>query len=103
MRAQTLWDELCLIQRRGRLERTGVINLGPANSTFSATLRTAPDSFQLDVEEMDAPAIMARWPEDSRTGRLSWPIRTGIRGFTQRAGHRNLDTSRARGGLRSAV
>ena len=63
LRAQTLWDELATLSGEAVFERTGVINLGPANSTFLSNVAHSARQFQLDVEEMDAPAIMARWPE----------------------------------------
>jgi N-methyl-L-tryptophan oxidase len=63
LRAQALWDELATLSGEAVFERTGVINLGPANSTFLSNVANSARQFQLNVEEMDAPAIMARWPE----------------------------------------
>lgn len=63
LRAQTLWDEFAASSGEAVFERTGVINLGPANSTFLANAAHSASTFQLETEELDAQAIMARWPE----------------------------------------
>ncbi|MDO2177299.1 N-methyl-L-tryptophan oxidase, partial [Escherichia coli] len=65
LRAQTLWDELAALTEERIFERTGVINLGPANSTFLATVEESAKAYRLDVERLDANGIMARWPEIS--------------------------------------
>lgn len=44
---------------------TGVVNLGPASSTFLATVGESAKAYRLDVERLDANGIMARWPEIS--------------------------------------
>ncbi|HHT3180783.1 TPA: N-methyl-L-tryptophan oxidase [Escherichia coli] len=43
--------------------RSGVINLGPADSAFLANVAHSADQWQLNVEKLDAQGIMARWPE----------------------------------------
>ncbi len=43
--------------------RSGVINLGPADSTFLANVAHSAEQWQLNVEKLDAQGIMARWPE----------------------------------------
>lgn len=63
LRAQQLWDELAEISGEPVFERTGVINLGPASSAFLANVAASARAFQLEVEELDAQAVMQRWPE----------------------------------------
>ena len=65
LRAQTLWDELAAVTEERIFERTGVINLGPANSTFLANVEESAKAYRLDFERLDANDIMARWPEIS--------------------------------------
>ncbi|WP_230351830.1 N-methyl-L-tryptophan oxidase [Lelliottia sp. WAP21] len=65
LRAQTLWDELATQTEERIFERTGVVNLGPADSTFLANVEQSAREFNLDVERLDAQATMARWPEIS--------------------------------------
>ncbi|MNI94447.1 N-methyl-L-tryptophan oxidase [compost metagenome] len=43
--------------------RSGVVNLGPADSTFLSNVAQSAKQWQLNVEQLDAAAIMARWPE----------------------------------------
>nr|WP_318382063.1 N-methyl-L-tryptophan oxidase [uncultured Enterobacter sp.] len=63
LRAQTLWDELAARSGEAIFERTGIVNLGPADSTFLANVAQSAREFNLDVEHLDAQALMARWPE----------------------------------------
>ena len=63
LRAQALWDELSAISGEELFERSGVVNLGPANSTFLQTVAQSAAQFNLPVERLDASALMARWPE----------------------------------------
>ncbi|AVO77668.1 MULTISPECIES: N-methyl-L-tryptophan oxidase [Klebsiella] len=63
LRAQQLWDELAEISGEAVFERTGVINLGPASSAFLANVAASARAFKLEVEELDAQAVMQRWPE----------------------------------------
>lgn len=63
LRAQTLWDELATLTEERVFDRTGIINLGPAHSAFLATVKHSAREFNLDVESLDADAIMKRWPE----------------------------------------
>ncbi|WP_049024155.1 FAD-dependent oxidoreductase, partial [Klebsiella pneumoniae] len=58
LRAQQLWDELAEISGEAVFERTGVINLGPASSAFLANVAASARAFQLEVEELDAQAVM---------------------------------------------
>lgn len=63
LRAQALWNELAELSGEPVFERTGVVNLGPADSTFLATVAQSAQEFNLDVQRLDAQALMARWPE----------------------------------------
>lgn len=63
LRAQSLWDALAADSGEAVFERTGVINLGPADSAFLANVAHSAREFNLEVERLDADALMARWPE----------------------------------------
>lgn len=63
LRAQQLWDELSALSEEKIFERTGVVNLGPAHSEFLANVEHSAREFNLDVERLDATAVMKRWPE----------------------------------------
>ena len=63
LRAQTLWDELAATSGEALFERSGVVNLGPADSTFLHTVAQSAAKFDLPVDHLDAKAITARWPE----------------------------------------
>ncbi|HCC5834725.1 N-methyl-L-tryptophan oxidase [Citrobacter farmeri] len=63
LRAQALWDELSSHNEEPIFVRSGVINLGPADSPFLANVAHSAKQWQLNVEQLDADAIMARWPE----------------------------------------
>lgn len=63
MRAQQLWDELNQQSGEAIFERTGVINMGPADSAFLANVARSAMRWNLPVEKLDAAALMARWPE----------------------------------------
>lgn len=63
LRAQALWDELASESGEQVFERTGVINLGPASSEFLRNVGESARRWNLDVETLDATAVMARWPE----------------------------------------
>ncbi len=77
LRAQQLWDELAEISGEAVFERTGVINLGPASSAFSRQRRRQRPCVPAEVEELDAQAVMQRWPEirlPMTIGRFSNPL-----------------------------
>ncbi|MBX4774418.1 FAD-dependent oxidoreductase, partial [Klebsiella oxytoca] len=63
LRAQKLWDEFAAASGEAVFERTGVINLGPADSDFLRNVASSAREFQLNIEEMDAQTVMTRWPE----------------------------------------
>ncbi|HDU4711728.1 N-methyl-L-tryptophan oxidase [Klebsiella sp. 141251] len=63
LRAQQLWDEFAQSSGEAVFEKTGVINLGPASSDFLNNVAHSARQFELNVEELDAEAVMKRWPE----------------------------------------
>lgn len=63
LRAQALWDELAQISGEPVFERTGVVNLGPSESSFLANVEQSARQFNLNLERLDAAAVMKRWPE----------------------------------------
>jgi N-methyl-L-tryptophan oxidase len=63
LRAQALWDELATLSGEEIFAKTGVVNLGPADSGFLANVAKSAEQFGLAVERLDALAVMARWPE----------------------------------------
>lgn len=63
LRAQTLWDELSTHNEEPIFVRSGVVNLGPADSAFLANVARSAQQWQLNVERTDATALMTRWPE----------------------------------------
>ncbi|MGY5957518.1 N-methyl-L-tryptophan oxidase [Kosakonia sp. BK9b] len=63
LRAQQLWEQLAVESGEAVFERTGVVNLGPANSAFLTNVAQSAAQWQLAVEKLDAPSLMARWPE----------------------------------------
>lgn len=63
LRAQQLWEQLAAESGEAVFDRTGVINIGPADSTFLANVAQSAAQWQLAVEKLDAPSLMARWPE----------------------------------------
>lgn len=91
LRAQTLWDELAQHNEEPVFVRSGVVNLGPADSTFLSNVAQSAKQWQLNVEQLDAAAIMARWPEIRVLKTISaclrpiqvfcavsWPLRHGF-------------------------
>lgn len=65
LRAQTLWEQLHQLSSEKIFTRSGVLNLGPAHSTFLANVAQSAQQFALPLEKLDAAALMARWPEIS--------------------------------------
>lgn len=105
-----LWDELSRHNEDDPIfVRSGVINLGPADSAFLANVAHSADQWQLNVEKLDAQGIMARWPEirvpdnyiglfetDSGFCAANWRLKPGSTGegsglcaAVQLPGHRN--------------
>lgn len=87
--------------------RSGVINLGPADSAFLANVAHSAEQWQLNVEKLDAQGIMARWPEirvpdnyiglfetDSGFLRSNWRLKPGSNWRRKRA-VRNCSTARS--------
>ena len=63
LRAQALWDALQQQTEARIFQRTGVVNLGPADSAFLHNVAVSAQRWQLSLEELSAQALMARWPE----------------------------------------
>ncbi|MTH46572.1 N-methyl-L-tryptophan oxidase [Intestinirhabdus alba] len=63
LRAQALWDELSALSEDPVFVRSGVLNLGPADSPFLVNVARSAARWQLNVEPLDAVAVAARWPE----------------------------------------
>lgn len=63
LRAQALWDELVQVSGEAIFQRTGVINFGPASSSFLAHVADSARQFSLEIERLSAVDIMRRWPE----------------------------------------
>lgn len=63
LRAQTLWDELQTHTDIPIFQRTGVINMGPADSDFLANMRQSAAQWDIDLEALDAQALKMRWPQ----------------------------------------
>ena len=86
LRAQTLWDELSRHNEDDPIfVRSGVINLGPADSTFLANVAHSAEQWQLNVEKLDAQGIMARWLKYASRTTISVYLRL-IPVFAQRTG-----------------
>ncbi|MDI8744603.1 FAD-dependent oxidoreductase, partial [Salmonella enterica subsp. enterica serovar Montevideo] len=54
LRAQALWDELSTHNEEPIFVRSGVVNLGPADSAFLANVARSAQQWQLNVERLDA-------------------------------------------------
>ncbi|WES70146.1 N-methyl-L-tryptophan oxidase [Superficieibacter sp. HKU1] len=63
LRAQALWEAFAAESGEPVFERTGVINLGPADSPFLANVASSAQRWHLATEQLDAAAITTRWPE----------------------------------------
>jgi len=63
LRAQALWDELQAQTEETIFERSGVVNLGPAESDFLTNVAQSAREFRLPLEILTAAEIAARWPE----------------------------------------
>ncbi|WP_279044515.1 N-methyl-L-tryptophan oxidase [Cedecea davisae] len=63
LRAQKLWDALAETSGEKLFHRTGVINLGPADSAFIRNVAASAEKFSLPLETLDSAAVTARWPE----------------------------------------
>ena len=50
LRAQKLWDEFAAASGEAVFERTGVINLGPADSDFLRNVASSAREFQINIE-----------------------------------------------------
>lgn len=63
LRAQQLWDELEHLSGERIMQRSGVINLAPANSPFLHNVIESAKKFQLNLQVMQADDIRQRWPQ----------------------------------------
>jgi len=63
LRAQALWEQLAAESGEEVFIRSGVVNIGPADSDFLRNVAQSAQQFNLNVEQLDAAALMARWPE----------------------------------------
>lgn len=63
LRAQTLWNALAEISGAKLFHRTGVINVGPTDSSFIKNIKNSALKYDLPLEEMRASDVKARWPE----------------------------------------
>ncbi|HEY3590458.1 MAG TPA: FAD-dependent oxidoreductase, partial [Buttiauxella sp.] len=63
LRAQKLWDALQEISGEKVFHRTGVINLGPADSAFISTVQSSAQTWSLPLETLTADDVMTRWPQ----------------------------------------
>lgn len=63
LRAQALWDALGAHSDRPIFQRTGILNLGLADSTFLGNVQQSADAWSLPLEKLDRAALQARWPQ----------------------------------------
>jgi len=63
LRAQKLWDELEQLSGERIMQRSGVINLAPANSEFIHNVISSAQEFNLDVQVLSADEVRQRWPQ----------------------------------------
>ncbi len=63
LRAQQLWEQLEQQCGERIMQRSGVINLAPADSVFIQNVQRNAADFQLDVQVMSAQEVSTRWPQ----------------------------------------
>lgn len=63
LRAQALWDDLQMHSERPIFQRTGVVNMGPADSAFLTNMRLSAAQWNIGLETLDAQALKSRWPQ----------------------------------------
>ncbi|BDH46315.1 N-methyl-L-tryptophan oxidase [Salmonella enterica subsp. enterica serovar Choleraesuis] len=63
LRAQKLWDELQTQTDEPIFQRTGVLNIGPADSTFLANVESSAAQWGLPLEKLNREELLARWPQ----------------------------------------
>ncbi|AJJ61944.1 N-methyl-L-tryptophan oxidase [Yersinia aldovae] len=62
LRAQMLWDQLSLQTGEKLFHASGVVNLGPDDSTFLNNARQSAQQYDLPVEILTAAQIREKWP-----------------------------------------
>ncbi|MGL4486935.1 MAG: N-methyl-L-tryptophan oxidase [Yersinia sp. (in: enterobacteria)] len=62
LRAQTLWDKLSAQTGEKLFYASGVINLGPGDSTFLKEIQHSAQQYDLKVEILNAAQIREKWP-----------------------------------------
>lgn len=65
LRAQQLWRELQAHCSEPVFDKTGVLNLGPADSSFLATVAHSASRWSLPLERLDAAQLRQRWGQIS--------------------------------------
>ncbi|MCZ4058722.1 N-methyl-L-tryptophan oxidase [Pantoea sp. LMR881] len=63
LRAQTLWDELEQQAGEQIMHRSGVLNLAPVQSDFINNVIESANTWQLNVQVMQADEVRKRWPQ----------------------------------------
>ena len=63
LRAQQLWDELEQHSGEKIMQRSGMINLSPADSPFITNVIESARQYQLDVELLSPAQLRERWPD----------------------------------------
>ncbi|MGM8211983.1 N-methyl-L-tryptophan oxidase [Virgibacillus sp. W0430] len=61
LRAQKLWEELEKESKRTLFYRTGVLNIGPSESSFIQNVIKSAKQYQLHVEQLSAKEIRTKW------------------------------------------
>lgn len=62
LRAQQLWLQLEKEADARIFERTGIVNIGTADSAFMREVQRSAKEYDLQVESLAAPVAMERWP-----------------------------------------
>ncbi|WP_058913948.1 N-methyl-L-tryptophan oxidase [Entomohabitans teleogrylli] len=63
LRARQLWEALQQESGERLLDRSGVINIGPQDSTFLRNVAASAAAWQLPLETLTAAETMSRWPQ----------------------------------------
>ncbi|RFU45067.1 N-methyl-L-tryptophan oxidase [Paraburkholderia sp. DHOC27] len=80
LRAQQLWRELEQQTDEPIFARTGIVNIGPAESSFMREVQRSAEQYDLDVLALDAREAMNRWPawQLSREQAVSFEPNAGV-------------------------
>lgn len=63
LRAQKLWEALQTHSEKPLFQRTGVLNIGPADSEFLANVARSAARWSLPLEKLSREALLTRWPQ----------------------------------------